>query len=308
MNSKKIILFGTGYMGLEYAKVLKFLKKDFIVVGRSQQSVDAFRQKTGIIPIPGGAEKFINLLADTSYKAIVAVSGDQIGKVTLSLIKKGLKNILVEKPAGLNYEEIKQVRQTAQKYSANVYVAYNRRLYASTIKALEIIKKDGGILSFHFEFNEPGYKLDLLESSKEIKKQWLLHNSTHVIDLAFFMGGTPKSINTYSETGTIFIGFGISKKNIPFSYHANWLSPGRWGLEFMTKNYRLIFRPMEKLHIQKKGSFEILNVAINDNLDTKFKPGLVREIKSFLGNNESLCTIEEQSENIDWYSKISNSK
>jgi hypothetical protein len=73
--------------------------------------------------------------------------------------------------------------------------------------------------------------------------------------------GTPKSISTYRSgslpwhpTGKKFVGAGITKKDIPFSYHADWGSAGRWGIEIMTPQnaYRLI--PLEKLFRCPKGS------------------------------------------------------
>ena len=42
------------------------------------------------------------------------------------------------------------VRATSEK-EANVFVAYNRRFYASVLKAQEIIEEDGGVTSFNFE-------------------------------------------------------------------------------------------------------------------------------------------------------------
>lgn len=311
MNKLKILLFGTGSMAYEYAKVLRQMNLNFIVVGRGTHSAKVFEKNTGIIPFTGGAAKFLASSDYSSYKAIVAVTGDQLGSVTLDLIKYKIESILVEKPGGLDEKEIKLVKNCADKYLAKVYIAYNRRFYASTKKAKEIIDKDGGVLSFHYEFNEPEHKIALLEISNEIKQRWLLHNSSHVIDLAFFLCGQPKSINckvysslSWHPNGAIFIGFGECQAGIPFTYHANWLAPGRWGLEVMTKNHRLIFRPMEKLHIQTNNSFEIKSVNLDDELDTKFKPGLFKEIESFLGNKHSLCTIEEQLEHLRWYAKI----
>lgn len=298
-------------MAYEYAKILKAHSYDFIVVGRSQNSAHFFKDKTGITPFIGGADKFLSEFDYNNWKAIVAVTGDQLGKVTISLIKHGVKSILVEKPGGLDEREIKLVRKLSKKYSAKVYVAYNRRFYASVKKAQEIIKEDGGILSFHFEFNELSDQIAQLKSPAKIKAQWLLHNSSHVIDLAFFLCGFPKSLTAtvsgslpWHPEGAIFTGCGISKSNIPFTYHANWQAPGRWNLEIMTKNHRLVFRPMEKLQVQKKGSFELININLDNELDTKFKPGLFKEVESFLGDKNSLCTIEEQSENINWYNKI----
>lgn len=307
MSKATILLFGTGSMAYEYAKVLKQMEKDFIVIGRGQQSAKIFQEKTSIKPFTGGAAKFLSSSDYSLYKAIVAVTGDQLGKVALELIKYRIKAILLEKPGGLDDQEIKLINDTASKHSAKVYIAYNRRFYASTIKAKEIIKKDGGVLSFHFEFNEPIDAIFKSSYLKRIKDRWLLHNSTHVIDLAFFLGGTPKLLNAQTFKNRIFIGQGISKTDTPFTYHANWLAPGRWSLELMTKNHRLIFRPLEKLQAQKSGSFKIFSVELDDKLDTDFKPGLFKEVEAFLKDTplkKSLCTIEEQINNLLWYRKI----
>lgn len=315
MNQLKLVLFGTGNMGLEYAKVLKSLGYDFLVVGRGQRSATNFYKKTGITPFIGGANKFLAESSSTVIQAIVAVTGDELGNVTLELLKHGTKYILVEKPGGLNEREIRRVNNEAKKHSASVFIAYNRRFYSSVEKANEIIKREGGVISFHFEFNEPGEKIPLMEDSGGVQKEWLLHNSSHVIDLAFFLGGTPKSMISkttgfliWNPYGAIFTGCGLSQQETPFTYHANWLSPGRWNLEFMTKNYRLLFQPLEELHIQKKGSFKILKLNLRNNHDTNFKPGLYKEVLSFLGNKENLCTINQQLNNLRWYTNISQGK
>lgn len=311
MKKSQVLLFGTGQMAYEYSKVLKDQGPDFIVVGRGEASAKNFQEKTDITPVPGGADKFLTQSDYSNYKAIIAVNGDQLGKVTAAAIKHGIKSILVEKPGGLDKNEITAVGEIATKYSAKVYIAYNRRFYASVEKAREIIAKDGGILSFHFEFNEVADMIASLNHPKEIKNQWLLHNSSHVIDLAFFLGGIPQSLtaNTsgslpWHPKGAIFTGIGLTKENIPFTYHTNWLAPGRWGLEIMTKNHRLIFRPMEKLQAQQKDSFNVINIQLNDELDTRFKPGLYKEVKSFLTDQDSLCTMDEQINHLDWYNKI----
>ncbi len=313
MKNSKLLLIGTGSMALGYAKVLKTLGLKFSVVGRGKSSALKFKKETGITPVTGGIAKFLATSDYSSYLAIVAVNGDQLAIVCGDLIKHGLKSILLEKPGGLDNQEIKKLSILASKKSAKIYIAYNRRFYASVKKAQEIIKKDGGVLSFQFEFNELSDMISKLDLPQTIKNNWLLHNSSHLMDLAFFIAGKPTSLIAYTQgslkwhpKAAIFTGIGISGTNKPFSYHANWLSPGRWSIEFMTSNYRLIFKPLEKLQMQKKGSFEINNLDLDDKLDTQFKPGLYKQVESFLTNKKSLCSIEEQVENIQWYSKILN--
>lgn len=311
-DSKTILLVGSGYMAREYAKVLRAQELSFIIVGRSKESVDKFKAETGMATVSGGIENWLKNNKPPKT-AIVAVNEDMLGKATLALLKYGVKNILVEKPGGFNEKEIIKVASEARKRKTEVYIGYNRRFYSSVQKALEIIKQDGGASSFDFDFTERSYAVETLKQSPRIKKEWFLHNSTHVIDMAFFMGGWPQKITAikmgrlkWHPDGSVFVGAGISDKKALFSYHANWESAGRWSLEIMTPKNKLIFRPLEKLQIQKYGSMSIEDVPLDDRLDINYKPGIYRQVESFLGNKKNLVTIDEQVKHLVFYNKILN--
>lgn len=306
----KILLVGTGYMAKEYAKVLKAQKVSFVVVGRSRQSVDLFKKEIGMDAVPGGIEMWLQN-NPAPGKAIVAVTEDQLGTVTRQLIKADCKEILVEKPGGFNEREIIKIAGESKNKRVAVYVGYNRRFYSSVLKALEIIKQDGGVNSFVFDFTERSYVVENLKQSQKIKKKWFLHNSTHLIDMAFFMGGWPKKITAiktgrlkWHPDGSIFVGIGVSDKKALFSYHANWESAGRWSIEIMTPKNKLIFRPLEKLQIQKYGSMAIEDFTLDDKIDIEFKPGLYRQVETFFKNPKKLMTIEEQVKHLKIYNKI----
>lgn len=312
MKKNELLLIGAGPMAVEYAKVLKELKTNFLVIGRGEENIKRFTNLSGLPAIGGGVEKFLKSDSFIPTKAIVAVSEENLGKVAMILLNHGVNSILVEKPAGLDFDEIKKVRNLALSKKANLFVAYNRRFYGSVKKALEIIKKDRGVLSIFFDFTEPDFKIAPLVKGPGVKENWFLQNSTHVIDLAFFLAGS-KPNKFYSLTsgslpwhpkGAIFSGAGITTTGTLFSYHANWKGPGRWGIELVTAKHKLVFRPLEKLQIQNLGSFEIKDVSIDDNLDIKFKPGLFREVQSFLDDKQDLCAIEEQVENLKFYQPI----
>lgn len=312
-NQRPILLIGPGYMGQEFAKVLKALKREFITVGRSEKSAQEFEKQIGSKVITRGLEKYLNETKKVPDMAIVAISEEQLGSATIKLLKHGVKKILVEKPGGLDFEDIKKVAKIAKIEKANVYVGYNRRFYASVSKAREIIKKDGGVLSFHFDFTEAVHKIVPLIRAPGVKKNWFLQNSTHVIDMAFFLAGWPKKMTcqvsgslSWHPAGAIFAGCGISETGALFSYHANWKSPGRWAIEIMTKKHKLFFKPLEKLQVQEPGSFEVKDASLSDKLDLDFKPGIYREVKSFFGNKQDLCTIDEQVNNLKFYQKILN--
>lgn len=308
---EKVLLVGVGYMGIEFAKVLKALKIGFIPIGRGENSAKEFKKQTGVEVITGGLDKYLQQAADLSQTAIVAISEEQLGSATIKLLNAGIKKILVEKPGGLDFADVKKVAKVAKNKQAKVYVGYNRRFYQSVEKAKQIIKEDAGVLSMHFDFTEAVHKIVPLVRAPGVKENWFLQNSTHVLDMAFFLAGNPKKITSktvgslsWHPAGAIFVGSGETEKGALFSYHANWKSPGRWAIEIMTKKHKLFFKPLEKLQIQESGSFEVKDVDLNDKLDIDFKPGIYQEVRAFLKDKKDLCTIEEQVENLAVYSKI----
>ena len=312
---KKTWLIGAGAMAQDYITVLESLKADFTVIGRGSQTAKNCEEATGCNVILGGLTSFLAQKPKICTHAIVSVGVEKLYESTKELLAYGIPNILVEKPAALQEKEFEDLLRLAKEKNANVFIAYNRRFYASVLQAEKIIKKDDGITSFNFEFTEWGHVIAPLKKAEGVKEKWFLGNSTHVVDLAFFLGGKPKEICAFSAgsldwhpTASIFSGAGKSESNALFSYQANWESAGRWGLEVLTKEHRLILRPMEKLKIQKRGTIpQEFDDSVDYTLDELYKPGLYLQTKSFLQNDSTrLCTIQQQKEIYPIYKKMAN--
>ncbi|MBE3655684.1 Gfo/Idh/MocA family oxidoreductase [Vibrio cidicii] len=308
-----ILIVGAGAMAQEYVKVLVAQKQSFNVVGRSEASAEKFKLATGVQPFVGGLEQFFLTESLDAYEyAIVTTGVEQLAPTTRALIEHGIKKILVEKPAGLDVQQINMLADYAQTMQADVYVAYNRRFYASLLEAQKIIEQDGGVESFNFEVTEWGHIIEGIQKADGVKENWFLANTTHVTDMAFFLGGFPREINCFVKGGSHwhsrsynFAGAGVSDKGALFSYHGHWGAPGRWSVEVLTRAHRLIFRPMEKLQIQKLGSVAVEFVELDDCLDTQFKPGLYKQVEAFLAeNDESLCHLSQHKENANIYARI----
>lgn len=313
-DKKKIWLIGSGPMAVAYIKVLQSMNVDFTVVGRGEESSAACFQATGIKPVTGGIDCFLGSEPVLPDAAIVAVGVEQLFNVSMTLLQYGVKKILVEKPGAVSLKEIEFLNREAQKTGAAVYIAYNRRFYASVQQAMQMIEKDGGVTSFIFEFTEWSHKIEPLQKAPGIKEKWFLANSTHVADLAFFIGGIPEIIDchisgglTWHPTGSVFTGSGKTNKNALFSYHADWTAAGRWGCEFLTLKNRYILKPLEELKIQKTGSIVIEDVTLDDALDKEFKPGIFKQVEDFfLHSPKILPTIAEQEKMVHTYYKIAN--
>lgn len=301
-----IWIIGAGVIAREYAKILNALNKEFICIGRGEQSAKNFEEAIGVPVIVGGLNNYLSTKPAIPEAVIIATNAEQLASTTIDLVNYGIKRILCEKPGFNNPSELDAVYMTAKEKGSEVYYAYNRRFFAATLAAEKVIEEDGGLLSFNFEFTEWGHIIEKSLRSPEVKKNWFYANSTHVIDLAFFLGGKPVEMKCFAKDKSAFndpinfAGAGRTDKNVLFSYNANWNAPGRWAVELLTAKHRIYLKPMEQLQLQDKASVKVYPVEIDDHLDKEFKPGFFLETKAFLEkDNSRLCSLDCQFEHVD---------
>ncbi|MBN1183228.1 MAG: Gfo/Idh/MocA family oxidoreductase [Bacteroidales bacterium] len=301
MTRESLFIIGSGQMAIEYAKVLKAQNKGFRVIGRGKSSASKFHEITGIEPVTGGLEEYLlkNSFPQNSY-IIIATGTESLMTILLSVLKSGVCRVLVEKPAAISIDELLANEENLKPHINKVFVAYNRRFYSSVIKTIDLIKEDGGLKSMHFEFTEWAHVIESIDKFPGVKENWFFANSTHVVDLAFYIAGYPVKWMTFSKTGklswhkkTNFSGAGITEKGTLFSYISNWESAGRWGIELMTERRRIFLRPLEQIHIQNKGTIKVENYEFDNSLDTEFKPGLYLQVDSFLNSTDRIQTIAQ---------------
>ncbi|OGZ03499.1 MAG: hypothetical protein A2430_01980, partial [Candidatus Liptonbacteria bacterium RIFOXYC1_FULL_36_8] len=301
---------GAGPMATAYAKVLINLKKPFLVVGRGKSSARLFTKTTNHPVILGGLDKWLKN-NQPPKNSIIAVNIESLGYSARLLLKHDTKRILIEKPGGLNFNDIKKTAALAKEKNATVFLGYNRRFLSSVLYAKQLVKDDGGLLSIFFDFTEQSSKVASSFHPPAVKHFWLLANSSHVIDLAFFLAGKPKFFRSFSlgrllwHKPAAWSGSGLTKKNVIFSCRADWRSPSRWRLELYTKKRRLILEPLEEIKEQLPDSFAVNPLTINNSLDLNFKPGLYLEVKEFLRSRpRSLLSISDYLLSLPFYKNL----
>jgi len=302
-------LVGAGQMAQAYASVLDALHVEYSVIGRGEESSAAFEAVTGRATTTGGVRSAAAKGVIPS-SAIVAVGVDQLAEVASVLLEAGVMRLLLEKPGGLSSEELAGIRELAP--SAEVTVAYNRRHYASTSRARQIIADDGGVSSFFFEITEWPHSTEPKQVDLPVRNRWLLAQSSHVMDLAFHLGGQPvdwacwhKGSLFWHKESSRFSGAGVTAAGATFGFHGDWEAPGRWGLEVMTRSHRLILRPLETLQIMSIGSLDVVSAPIDDDVDRAFKPGVHEQTRAFLQRDDSVsCSLDDQIQNMFMYEQI----
>jgi len=305
-----IWLIGAGNMAFEYTRVLEGLSKDFLIVGRGASSASELTKKTGHNVIQGGIELAL-ANREPPHQVIIATDVASLPSILKSCLESGVNQIMIEKPGGLFVEELQELNQLGDKVGAKIWVGYNRRFFESVLEAQKIIDQDGGLSSLSFEFTEWSHVISQLDKNRSELERWVLSNSSHVLDLAFYFGGKPEEMRCFHagnlgwHSSSVFAGSGKTEKGILFSYLADWDAPGRWGVELNTKYHRLILRPMEKLQYTKKGEVNLIEYNLPGDIDRHYKPGLFAQTQNFLmGNHSGLCSLAEQILNIEVYCKI----
>ena len=302
-ENKKVLVIGGGWMGKQYCTALRMMGvKDISVITRSEETAKDCREKFKCNALPGGYLKNLPLLSDRFDLVIIAVPIHELISATVGAINVGYYNILVEKPGALYSSVLEKVKSEIPK-NVRVRIAYNRVVYPTLWKLIDILSSGEEITSCFYTFTEWIHTINFNNNKPEVYQRWGISNSLHVISMAHFLIGMPKQISVYRNgglewhpTSSCFTGAGITEKGIPFSYHADWKSAGRWGIDIMTDQdgYRLM--PLEKLYYCKKKSVEWEEIPVNSAY-SDCKMGVAEEIAIMLypelENLFPLITLEQ---------------
>ena len=312
--SQTVWIIGAGILSAVYVDVLRDLGYSPLIVGRGRDNAKKLNEEKQVPVIQGGLEAFLATRPELPVAACVVTGVEALSDTAGQLVDYGVRDILCEKPGALNEEGLKRLAAKVSKNKARCIIGYNRRCYSATQTARRMLAKDGGVSSFSFEFTEWSDRLRDLKKAPGVLEAFGLGNSSHVMDLAFFLGGWPQDLTTHVKgknvlhwhpAGSAFAGSGVSTSGAVFSYIANWDAPGRWGVEVMSRNLRMIFRPMEELHIVRRGSVRIEKVEIDDAIDCRFKHGIHLQLQRFLAKeDDDLCKLEDQLRHWRFYAAI----
>jgi predicted dehydrogenase len=296
---RDIWLVGAGPMGAAHAAAMADLGLVATVVSQGAERAEALAGPLGWSSRAGGIDA---ALADgpAPEVAVVAVPVQSLAATATALVEAGTRRILLEKPGGVSLAELRSLRDAATERGTSVTVAYNRRFMASTAEARRRIAAASRVLSFSFEFTEVGARIPATTPAS-VTGTWALANSSHVIDLAFHLCGVPDAL-TCSTSGqgeldwhpaaSVFQGFGATTSAVPFTYFSDWRGPGRWWLEVVLPDERLVMRPLERLQRVPNGRFDPEPVPLEEDLDQRFKPGIHAQMAAFLaGGDPRLCDL-----------------
>jgi predicted dehydrogenase len=273
----RVGIIGSGYMAREYCKVIQDHPKFLLthIYSRSKSRSDFLSNDYGISTKVTSVEE-MSLNPDIDL-IVIAVSESSIREVVTQAVgSRGV--LLVEKPFGLDFEEAKELTDLTSTNKMKVFVALNRRFYASTTRLRSELELHRG----------PGYFI--LQDQHDVVaarqagfddltlNNWMFANAIHTVDLINYLGRgsvTLESVCTVSLGESSF----VVRAGLAFTsgdycdYISIWNSPGHWTLNAHKEDTRWVMRPLENIERQRGSSRQTEPLLSSKDIDD-YKPGL----------------------------------
>jgi len=279
---------GYGTMGRHYVHALRALGvKKIRVCSRSPRPLRELGAAGDVEVVQGGFAR-LECDPDGADLAIVATPMAMLALVSEKLASLGFRRMLIEKPVALRSREIQRLAQTLDRSGVQATCAYNRVAYPSFLEARTLADREGGITSCTYNFTEIVQPDWTRRFPAEELARWGVANSLHVMSMAHGLIGMPADWSSHRSgalswhpTGAVFVGSGVSVQGVPFAFHADWGSPGRWAVEAHTPkaSYRLC--PLERLFRKSSATGEWEEVA-TVSFAAEVKAGIVEEVSAML--------------------------
>ena len=298
-NKLKIAIVGSGYMAHEYAKVIQKLNNCEIsgVFSRKYNRAKLFSKKYKI-KIVGKSIKDL-YLRTLAHGVIIAISPDQIKKISKEIFKFPWIS-LIEKPVGITFKEAESINKIAKKLKHLSYIALNRRQYSSTLKSINLLKKDSSKRLVNIYGQEDLNLLKKFKFSKKIIDNYMFVNGIHLIDyMTIYCRGKLKKIDKIFRwkgftDGYVLSVFYYSSGDVA-TFSTIWNKPFPWRVIVTTQKQRIELKPLEtcKSSLLNKRNKEFHKIDIKDKI---FKPGIYNQtlefIKGIKNKKNSLMKID----------------
>ncbi|QDG37703.1 hypothetical protein FJN14_04225 [Alteromonas mediterranea] len=280
-----VLIVGSGNIAQHYALALKAQKKLFSLHGNSLENSQRFALKHDITFTCEERNEIPDFASFTHI--ILAVPIECLTNYIEQLKEFPHLQILCEKPGFLQWSQM-----SVYENLTNVWFAFNRRFYSVVNQLKAMIDRDK-FLSMRVIFDERIFQVEKSKKSETVKKHWILANSSHVIDLAFYLLDYDIKFNafTFARSGSIqwhptgrFFYASYLNKNMNLTFDSSWNGSGGWSIYIADTQCDYTLQPLERLTVTKNGEV----TEYNENSPNK--AGFEDMLLSFFGDKSYLMT------------------
>ena len=281
LYSMDVLIIGGGQISLEYSKICLSLGHITTLVSRSGCKPASYLDRKFSF-INSDVFNLGQGVLDKATHIILAVQPRFTFEIVKYLVDNSTAQLLVEKPVCMTSSELCLIQR--EEFDKRIHVAFNRRYFESVEVAKNLIN-DKPILSVEICFTE---MKDRMKGSDDEIRLWGMCNTIHLFDMAFYLAGIPDNVQTIRSTIGDVDSYSVTG-NLPnglVSMNAHWGGPGNWGISIATPEEKLLFDPLEKLRVQKLGSFQKDEIRLDPAVNGGFKDGFLSQTIDFLDDSK----------------------
>lgn len=206
---------------------------------------------------------------------------------------------LIEKPAGYDVNDARQIARDADQANRKAFVALNRRHYASTRQVLRDLAGTDSPRLIHVFDQQDQIAARAAGQPELVVRNWMYANSIHLVDYLTILGRgritTVDPVVAWDAENPSFVVAKITYNSGDVGlYSAVWNAPGPWAVTVTTHQRRWELRPLEQASFQNRDSRK-LEQAPSHEWDTRFKAGLRAQaeeaVKAVTGRAHTLPTV-----------------
>jgi len=299
LKSVKVAIVGAGYTAREHAKAFQSIGGVTLagIHSRTRARAEALATELGIERVFDSIDElYEQTRADLVVVTVVELSMNAVAKAVF----RHPWTVLLEKPAGVDLADAEDIANAARP-RGRVYVALNRRMYASTAAALDALRTNGQPRFVHVQDQQDQAAALAAGQPAEVVRNWMFANSVHVVDyLRLFGRGVVTGVQRIVPYQPDNPGVVVAKVDFASGdaglYEGIWNGPGPWAASISTPAERWELRPLESARVQKRGERRQQEMPA-DELDQQFKPGFRRQAEAAVaaarGEETILATIDD---------------
>jgi predicted dehydrogenase len=194
--------------------------------------------------------------------------------------------VLLEKPAGYNLADARDIAAAARGRSRPVMVGFNRRFYSSTRAVLTDLASSSERRFIHIQDQQSFAEARRYNHPEEVVENFMYANSIHVIDMIrTFARGEISSVTPVmpwrGEKTEVVLAHIAFESGDSALYQGLWSGPGPWSCSVSTPSRRWNLQPLETATYQNVGERKQNPVEVSED-DRTFKPGFKLQAEAVL--------------------------
>lgn len=303
-NSKqqicRVAFVGAGYMTREHAKAFAALPSVELtgIFSRTAERAQELASQYGIANVCGSVDDlYANGKPDL---VVVSVPELQMNSVARACFKHPW-TVMLEKPAGYDIADAKDVLAAAKAAGSRVFVALNRRWYGSTRAAMADLQSNRGARYIRVLDQQDQAAALAAGQPAKVVENWMYANSIHTVDY-FHVFGRGKVVRVEpvvrwdpKNPWMVVAKISFDSGDIGL-YEGVWRGPGPWAVTVATPAKRWELRPLEHAAYQEAGSRKLVALDLEQR-DSDFKAGIYTQaeqaVAAALGEPNKLPTLDD---------------